>query len=608
MRAVQFNSLSADERRRFVGATDNASPLFVRAFLTKLRTGPNLQVSALSIAGMLASGVGLLLALANDFASPRSSGQADLSFLALYGVFFVTLAYSLFSYARNRARAPLPYTTGTYVFTGDVVVAKPDGTLTIYPLTDAKVELHQVNPRAGERFSHLVLTYDDTKLLFVEEDKGVATRQFESIKALQSNPPDSDLFDADEGNGSDSLEPGDSGALGLSYRALVVSVGAALLAVPTWYVRNYLSDEALFANIQNTSDLQMMHRYALESKSAHAPAVHEQWMEHQYQRASDTGALVALLESYPDFVEGRWGARIRDRRFEIAQEQGRQALVAFTAAYPEHVEAMSTLLVLEVAHTRGINTVAAYRAFIASYPGAQESAEFRDLVAQRYAAAAAAAASAPEETRETLGALIASLQAHERAELHVRFSPPRHVESARIDRRHRNDARSHRYVRIAPHMTSARARLREEWMVDELNRRLGMHYPTDVLVASYGGHEQTPAVGPSLDIHYQLVPYGLPAEVGFRVFERFHMDFEVTLQVPGRQPYVLEYRTNPLHKSNITPDPDYPPPGFYDDEARRALQQLSRQIVEDIFGQDYSVASPLLRPEPAQRSRRSLQR
>ena len=591
MRAVSFNSLNVDERRRFVAATVNTSPLFVCAFYTRMSSGPSRQASALSIAGALTSSASLIAALAYGFASSSSLGQASLGFLALYGALFSACAFSLVAYAKNRARQPLPFETGTYILSADVVVAKADGTLLIYALADAQVDLHEVNSRE-HRFSHLVLSYPDTKLLFVEKDPQVAAAQLARINALRESPGTS-VFDGLRDSATpESPDAWRLGALGLTF-------GAALLAVPTWYARNHFSDEALFARLESGGDLQTMRHYAMGSNSRHAPEAQDLWMERQFEAAGDNrGSLVALVASYPEFGEGHWSERVRDRRFELAHDQGRESLVEFTDAYPDHVAGLAALQALELEHTRDLDTIAAFRAFIAAYPSAPESAEFRDTIARRFTSARAAASAAPEATREVVVALVAFLQAHPGAALQVRFSPPRYYETTRIDRGHRDDTFPARYVRLAPNMTAARARRREEWMVAELNRRVEMGYRSDVLVVRYEGHDDAPAEGPTLDVRYQLVPYGLPHEIGNAVYERFHMDYVVTLQVPGRAPYVLGLRTNPLEPSLVESDMEYPPPRFYDNEARRALQQLARAIATEIFGLDYSAVFPRALEEP----------
>lgn len=587
MRAVHFHSLSAQEQSEFVGATDAGSPLFVTAFHTRLSSGPNWYASAVSIVGVVVSIAALITTLAFGFGSPRDWGQADLGFLALYGLLFSALAYSIVFYAKNRARQTLPFATGTYILSADVVVAKADGMLTIYPLADAKVDLHEVKSR-DERFSHLALVYADTKMLFVEEDAALASSHFERIKALQESPETS-LFGA-----SNNTEPAPVEARGLGARALVLTLGVGLLAVPTWYARNYLSDEAVFADIQSTTDLQLMHRYALESSSPHAPAARELWMERQFEEAGDdTFSLLALVGRYPEFEEGRWSERVRERRFELAQGRGPEPLVMFTEAYPDHAEGAAALQAAVVEETRRVNSMSALRSFVTDYPDAPESAGFRDDIALRYDNVTAVTDAAPEATRALVGALIAYSREHQSAELLVRFSPPRHYESSRIDRRHRHDSLPNHYERITPHMSAARCRHREEWFVKELNRRLGVHYPRGVLFAEYDGHDTRAANVPTLHVRYALVPYGLAAEIEDHLFERVHFDYEVTLQIPGQVPYRSELRTNPVEESALESDWDYPPPRFYDDEARSALQQLGRNVVEGIFGHDYSDALPI---------------
>lgn len=67
----------------------------------------------------------------------------------------------------------------------------------------------------------------------------------------------------------------------------------------------------------------------------------------------------------------------------------------------------------------------------------------------------------------------------------------------------------------------------------------------------------------------------------------------MTLRVPGQDPYQMAFRTNPLDPSPVESDEEYPRPAFYDNEARRAFLQLARRVIEEIFGQDYSLAEPL---------------
>ncbi|MFK7999959.1 MAG: hypothetical protein AB8H86_10190 [Polyangiales bacterium] len=590
MRAVHFYSLSAHEQSEFIAATDARSPLFITAFQTRLSSGVSRQVSALLAVGALVSLAALFAALAFGFASSRNWGQADLGFLALYGGLFGAFAFAALSLAKSRARGPLPYITGTYVLTADVVVAKPDGTLTIFPLAESKVDLQEVKSR-GERFSHLTLSYADTKMLFVEEDAALAAGYFDRIKTLRK-APETSLF----GAGAQTT-PEPAATLALGARGIALVLAAALLAVPTWYARNYFSDEALFAHIQGSSDLQLMHRYAVESNSPHAAAARELWMERQFEEAGDSSAsLVALAQSYPEFARGSWSERVRERRFELAQGHGRHPLIAFTEAYPDHAAGAAALQAVLVDYTRSVNSMSALRSFVAAYPEAPESADFRARIAQRYREASAAASAAPEETRALLEALLAFSREHQDSELRVRFSPPRYYETTRIDRRHRNDRYPNRYERLTPHMSAARCRHREEWFVEELNRRISVHYPGGVLFASYVEH--LPPGVPTLDVSYAIVPYGLAQVIDDHIFERVHFDYALTFRVPGHPPYRLEFRTNAADESPVESDHDYPPPRFYDEEARRALQQLGRVAVEGIFGKDYSEARAIPLEEP----------
>lgn len=591
MRAVHFHSLSADEQRAFVAATDAHSPRFVTAFHSGASSGVSRHATALLAVAALVSMAALFAVLAMGFGASRNWGQADLGVLALCGGLFAAFAYAVLALAKSRERKPFPYLAGSYVFSADVVVAKPDGMLTLYPLSGAKVDLREVKSR-GAQFSHLTLTYAHTTMLFVEEDVALASDCFDRIKALQESPERS-LFGAESAAApavASGLASRGVASRGLGARGVALALAAGLLAVPTWYARNYLSDEALFTRVQESTDLQLVHRYALESNSPHASAAHELWMERQFEAAHEsTASLVALAQRYPEFAEGSWNERVRERRFELAQGHGRRPLIAFMEAYPEHAAGAAALQVVLLAHTRALDSISAYRGFAAAYPEAPESAGFRAQVAQRYAEARAAASAAPEDTRALVQALVTFSQEHEDAELRVRFSPPRHYESSRIDRRHRNDRSPHLYERITPHMSAARCRHREEWFVKELNRRLSLHY-AGAVVASYGGQESAPVEVPTLDVHYALVPYGLPQETDDRVFERVHFDYALTFRVPGQLPYRIEFRTDAADTSPVESDPDYPPPHFYDDEARRALQQLGQSVVEGIFGYDYSEA------------------
>ncbi|MCB9659325.1 MAG: hypothetical protein R3B40_20320 [Polyangiales bacterium] len=560
LREIPFNALPEATRRRLTDALGKRG--------ASLPIYENVQgkggVVGFAVLALL-FGLALLLALAVEFGSGSSFTQGP-EFIGVYAALvFLFVVSALASVGRALLLRAVPFRPGVYLFATDLVDATGP-VLRIHPvgaMTNMKCVHHHTNG---------VYTNSLTTLHFGRKNYTFAVRgkQLAEGKLRELNTQRQAVVAAAREGAIDRLraldvffearvlpvwnDPAavpsalrDAGGTPLAgdvpkvfSRKALLSLGLAVIsAVPLWFVRNQLSDEAAYRTIRN-----YYHASNYVNRGGnHAATVRADLLPRMaLERAQQRGTVTALREFMAEFGGSPYGQAGRDA-IHAHFERVKQAFLAQANTQDaQMVSFMSALLAWLEAN--GSPPVAVHYA----PPGAGALLEVDRVLA----------ASAGRVT----GRPIAP---------------------------------------IAPHFAPEYAASREQSVTRALQAGFGAVFPGEILEL-HGVHGPetlaaaagVPSQAPSIHVAYNVRPSGATysSDHDSADFVGIQVDFVVTMSVPGQAPYTFMVGVEPPEHFSIrrSNEPVVVPGGtaglVYAEMARRAFDRLGASMAQTFFRPD----------------------
>ena len=537
----------------------------------------------------LASAVVTLFLIGNRFGSLWSGVQGSGHLLGYAGGLFLLLVSALMAIKRLKLKSALPFSAGRYLLPADYVEATGPK-LTIIPMS-ALVNVRAVHHSTNRVYTHSVLTFsfqgNVSQSFVVRSQAEVEAKLGElqwSRQALQAAAASRDVqklialdpfFEVRCDDAWDRLAAADpphaahGGAPRVSalpsflrpgFVAGASTLVAVILALPLWYVRNLLSDEAMFRRAQAEGSESAYEAY-VDSGSRHVDEVKNSLLPRAaLKEAKGQGSVTALravLKKYPGSV----------------------------------VEA---------------ETRAAVHALF--------SKTLADFHAQ-------ASTSDPSMLR-FMEKLISYLEKSERSTVEVRFAPPSSDMLTKLDTVLQQKARSRGgdVAPVAGHFDDEHSLPREVAIVNNLAAGFKRVFPTDILELKQGerllGSADAAKVDPSVPtifIHYDIGWSGTmySGERSARAFVGILVDFVGAMRIPGERDvfdfklkvmppdeFTVEYTSTAGLGANLANAP--PDERVYEVMALRAFDQLAGKLRAIFFKPGSEALQGLDESSPAQ--------
>lgn len=573
---------------------------------------------------MLLCGGTLLVLASYGYASAYNSGsvQGPIALLMYVGAIFLGV-YSLIAIIRRTTlRASLPFMPGRYLFPMDLVDAR-EKTLRIIPLASL-VDLQAVHHHTNGVYSYtqFTLTFEGGKSeAFTLNNKGLAEAALNQLRsdraalgqAVQDRNVDviaalDPFFEVRVNDAWDKPFPDKSFEQGpvakdmpawLQKAALVALAPAVLLGPALWYVRNLLSDDAMFneAKQRNTEDA--FEAYLWHGKR-HADEVRNEWIwKAALADAEKTGTAIALrdfLKKYPDSPVSK----------EIQTDK-----------LPR--------LALNEAKTKG--TVSALREFLKEFPKSvvenDAKAEIHKLFTSTLATFKTQASTKDPKMYPFIERLIAYMEANESTPVNVSFRIIKSPSLALADKLLQKDAEPGAVPNIpglsgsgvaaaSSHFSEERSSTREAAIVKVLQESFATIFPADILPLREGerrseaSDKNTPVTTPTIEIDYEVGWSGATytSEKSGREFVGIKIDFQTAMRLPSEpdketlrfklrveppEHFTVNYQAlsnflDTKYLNNTGPSDST----VYEVMAARAFDQLSSQLKGVFFKEDSS--------------------
>jgi hypothetical protein len=545
-RIIDFNKLPKAVRERLIGCiAGNYSP---RPVLAE-------RFSQAGTVGwillMLLCGAILLGLVSYGFATPYSDGsvQSPALLLVYVGAIFLGVYSVLAILRRAKLKALLPFAPGRYLFPMDFVDAR-QRTLRILPL-GSLIDLQAVHHHTNGVYSYtqFSLTFEGGGVeTFTMANKGMAeaalqnlrgqraaigeavqNRTIEVIQALDpffevrindawDNPPPERGFEQGPSAGEVPVW--------LQKAALVALAPALVLAPLVWFVRNRLSDDAMFEN----------------AKAQNTESAFELYLYHGERHAED------VRQNY------LWKAALTD-----ANKEGTSAaLRAFVKKYPDSPASNEVRtdklprLAFKEADEKG--TVSAIREFQKEFPGSVVDAEAKKAIHDLFVATLAAfkpqASTTDPKMLPFVERLLVYLEAKESPDVKVSFRIIKSPSLAAADKLLATRTPGLPNVpgigggsvaAASSHFSEERSVTREAAIVTVLQQAFGTIFPSDVLNLEQGDRrtDATPkgqaVTQPTIDIDYEVGWSGstYSSETSGREFVGIKIDFQAAMRMPG---------------------------------------------------------------------------
>lgn len=359
MRQIDFNDLPRTSRERFVRSLVSVSPSAAPICRRTSKTRSPIAWYLLLLITLAALGVAVM----HQFAATAVPVQ-DRRWLAFYVAAWALTGLALSMLGRRRAlKGSLPFQPGVYVFPLDLVDARTRE-LELYPLSELQ-SLDPVHHTKGGRYTHSTLWFVFAEKSFVFEIKGQdqAESQLAAVQsarqilmqAIQRGDL-SELLAFDpfaDARARNWLPTNDFGLLAKGRPAwtrfiwaITIIVGLAA-GVGTWRLRNWRSDERVFARLAAHPDVTLADAYVkgggLRAAEVETSIIPRAQLADAKKETGDkrVAALDRFLKTYPkSAVEAEARALLRDALHEQFVAQTTVSGVrAFVAAWPNAPDA-----------------------------------------------------------------------------------------------------------------------------------------------------------------------------------------------------------------------------------------------------------------------------
>ncbi len=564
VRTIHFNALPEPTRQRLIAAMNGtARPAPI---LSQKATGTGGAVFGWSLLALVAAGATFGFTMAG-YGRPYSDMHHAPTYMVGYVLGLFTVAYSILAIVRKiKTSKALPYPQGRYLFPTDYVEAEGSQLKIVSTahLRDYRGVHHHYNGAYSYTALNFVFDGVGTKM-FTVHGKHIAEQVFRDVQNSQYTLAEAarqrdlqrlgDLdvfFDARMGGQWDQLPaeipagmvlpqshaPYAKDTPKLLQRAAIVALLiGTVAAVPTWFVRNYLSDEEAFDRLDQGP---YVSRYSMDAyirnHGNHADEVTNDLLPAlQFREANAAGSVTALRDFIREFPRSRWA---------------QQALVTIHQRY---------------------QTVQATFASQASMDDPR--------------------------MMPFMQRLLAYLEASGSPTVDVRFQTPSAAALERADATIRErGAQMHltNVAAVAGNFDPASAQPREQSITRMLQGAFGAVFPGDVMALRQGerlGEVSTPpATIPTFEVAYSVDPSGemYTLERSRRSFVGISVNFVVTMRIPNDpNTFAITFNVEPpqhftVHYTRLTGaggDLGHPADAeVYDQMAQRAFDQLSTRL------------------------------
>ncbi len=557
VREVPFNALPEPTRERLVavlGKRGGPQPIYENP------QGKGGVVGFIFLA--LFGGLGLLGLMAVDFGGGSRFHQ-DAPFIAGYAAMILFFLWGVLgAIKRILLLRAVPFRPGVYLFATELVDAT-DPVLKLWPLAAMKT-MNCVHHHTNGVYTNSLTTLHFPKKSYSFSVRGKAAAE---AKLQELNGQRRALAMAAQNNAADQLyerdvffearmspiwsDPAAAASAaksvhgsqqarsmpGFLKRAGLLSLGLALLGcVPTWFVRNQASDEAAFRTLRTYYHATNY----IRRDGNHAETVRTEILPRlAFERAQGRGTVTALREFLTEFGATSYA------------EPARQAIHA-------HYERVKAVF-LQQANTQDTRMVG----FMTS--------------------------------------LLAWLENNGSPPVNVHYAPPGAAALLELDSRlaaNANRVNGRPIAPIAPHFAPQFAESREQIVTRALQNGFGAVFPGEILElhGSHGPDSLAAAAGvsaaaPSIHVAYVVRPSGStyssdhdPAD-----FVGIHVDFVVTMSVPGQAPYSFNVGVEPPEHFSVRRDatavvvPGGTAGRVYAEMARRAFDRLGASMAQTFF-------------------------
>lgn len=548
-RIVDFNKLPKSVRERLIGCiAGNYSP---RPILSERFS----QAGTVGWIFLLILCGGLLLWLVTaGFASAYSDFSVQHpAFLILYvGAVFLGVYAILSILRRAKLKALLPFTPGRYLFPMDFIDAR-QRTLRLLPLTSL-IDLQAVHHHTNGVYSYtqFSLTFEGGGVeTFTMSNKGMAEAALQNLRAqrvaigeavqnrqidvIQALDPFFEVRIHDAWDNPAPEKGFEQGPIAgempawLQKAALLALAPAIVLAPLVWFLRNRLSDDAMFDN----------------AKDLNTESAFESYLYHGVRHADD------VRQNYI------WKAALADAKKDGTSE----ALRKFVRKYPDSPASnevrTDTLprLVFKEAQEKG--TVSALRELLKEFPGSVVDAEAKkaihDLFVSTLTAFKPQASTADPKMLPFVERLLVYLEAKDSPDVKVSFRIIKSPSLAAADKILANSSGAAglpdipglggagKVAAASSHFSEERSQKREAAIVTVLQQAFGTIFPSDVLNLEQGERraDATPkdamAAEPTIDIDYEVGWSGstYSSEKSGREFVGIKIGFQAAMRLPG---------------------------------------------------------------------------
>lgn len=546
-RIVDFNKLPKAVRERLIGCiTGNYSPRPIHSERFS-QAGTVGWIFLLILCGGL-----MLWLITAGFASAYNSFSVQHpAFLILYvGAVFLSVYSVLAILRRAKLKALLPFTPGRYLFPMDFIDAR-QRMLRIIPLASL-VDLQAVHHHTNGVYSYtqfsltfeggVVETFSLSNKSMAEAalqnlraqraaiGEAVQNRQIEVIQALDpffevrihdawDNPLPQPGFD---------VGPTAGELPAWLQKAALVSLAPALVLAPlVWFLRNRLSDDAMFEN----------------AKAQNTERAFESYLYHGQRHAED------VRENYI------WKAALADANKDGTSAALREFVKKYPASPASNDVRTDKLPRLAFKEAQEKGTVSALREVQKEFPGSVVDADVKKEIHALFASTLTAfkgqASTADPKMLPFVERLLVYLETKESPDVKVSF---RIIKSPSLAAADKILASSAPAVPALPglsgagtvaaassHFSEERSQKREAAIVTVLQQAFGTIFPSDVLNLEQGERrtEATPKGAmvsePTIDIDYEVGWSGstYSSEKSGREFVGIKMDFQAAMRLPG---------------------------------------------------------------------------
>ncbi|WP_437983184.1 hypothetical protein [Sorangium sp. So ce117] len=571
VRHVMFNALPDPVRDRLVRCLDGQGP--PRPILSA-PTNAGAGILGWSFLALAAAAVTLVL-VCNHFGSLWSGVQGTGHLLGYAGSIFLLFVSTLMAIKRLRFKSTLPFRAGRYLLPADYVDATGPK-LTMIPMSDL-VNVGAVHHHTNGVYSHSRITFSfqgnvsqsfdvrsqaevQAKVGELEWSRQALRAAFASrdVQQLIALDPFFEVRRDDAWDRLVAVDPphaagGHAPRVGTmpsflhpGFIAGASTLVAVILALPLWYVRNLLSDEAMFRTAKEVGS-EFAYEGYIHSGRRHLDEVKTSLLPRaaltEAKREGSVTALRAVLKKYPgSVVEGETRAAV---------------------------------------HELFSKTLADFRA----------QASTSDPVMLSF-----------------MEKLISYLEKSERSTVEVRFDPPSTDMLAKLDAVLQQKAQALRprgagVAPVAKHFDVEHSLPREAAIVNNLAAGFKRVFPTDILelkqgerlTDNAGAARVNPSV-PTIYIHYDVGSSGTmySGERSDRAFVGILVDFDGTMRIPGVRDafdfklkvmppdeFTVEYTSTAGLGANLASAP--PDDRVYEVMALRAFDQLAGKLRSIFF-------------------------